>query len=384
LREFETRCLVPVHCTAAGGAAVTRLNVLDRVVCVRCRGPLDPRAADMRCTQCGQAYPRLGRIAVLLPRPEDQIVHWRQQLAALIAQEQKAHASVEQEASQSGILPDGITRLRVLADGVRLQALEVLELIGPALKGPAPPAPTTVLPPGLKHIHYLYRDWAWEEAGNDENARALHAIRSIMTEQPLGDTLVLGAGACRLAYDLHRTCGAIETCVVDLDPFLFLIAEAVVSGGSVQLTEATPTIGQASHAAKRWTLRTPHAALSSQRFHFFLSDGLAPPFSADSFDTVVTPWFIDQVPPDLPAFVATMHEVLRTGGRWINQGPLLYPVNHPLSLRYSREEIFDLLQRAGFQLGKWSYESQAYLVSPLSGRGKVEAVLTFEATKGTA
>ena len=42
--------------------------------------------------------------------------------------------------------------------------------------------------------------------------------------------LVLGAGGCRLAYDLHVHCGGTETAVVDIDPFLLVIAEAVIRG----------------------------------------------------------------------------------------------------------------------------------------------------------
>jgi hypothetical protein len=90
---------------------------------------------------------------------------------------------------------------------------------------------------------------------------------------------------------------------------------------------------------------------------------------------------IDQVPPDLPAFLATVNRLLRPGGRWINQGPLLYPPDAPLSRRFSGEEVFALAARAGFVLGRTSEASRPHFVSPLSGPGKVEWVLTFVATK---
>jgi hypothetical protein len=94
----------------------------------------------------------------------------------------------------------------------------------------------------------------------------------------------------------------------------------------------------------------------------------------------VTPWFIDQVPLDLPAFLSTVRRLLRGDGRWIHHGPLLYPAEAPLARRLSREEIFDLAAPAGLRVGRWSHRSRAHLVSPLTGRGKVEWVLSFEAT----
>ena len=38
----------------------------------------------------------------------------------------------------------------------------------------------------------------------------------------LGRTLVLGAGGCRLAYDLHVHNGGTDTAVVDIDPYLLV------------------------------------------------------------------------------------------------------------------------------------------------------------------
>ncbi len=125
----------------------------------------------------------------------------------------------------------------------------------------------------------------------------------------------------------------------------------------------------------------PHGPLHDDSFHFLLADGIAPPFVADTFDTIVTPWFIDRVPPVLEDFLATLHRLLRAGGRWINQGPLLYADQTPIARRFCREEIFDLAERAGFRIERWSGESSPYLLSPFTGRGKVERVLTFEALR---
>jgi hypothetical protein len=99
---------------------------------------------------------------------------------------------------------------------------------------------------------------------------------------------------------------------------------------------------------------------------------------------VVTPWFIDQVPSDLPAFLAVLRRLVRRGGRWLNTGPLIYPADTSLSKRYSREEVFALAERAGFRIDRWSSETRPHLESPLSGRARIEWLLTFEASAARA
>jgi hypothetical protein len=359
------------------------LAALDQaVVCVRCAGVLDFPSLEVVCVRCGQKYPRVGRIPVLLPRPDDHISLWRQQLALLVAQGEHTLAGMDAEATMPGVLREGQTRMRTLAKAVHDQVREISEVVSPALGGPLPPSQSVGLPRGVvEHIHFLYRDWGWDDGASLENQQSLDAIRELVGSQSLGCTLVLGAGGCRLAYDLHRQCGASDTVVLDIDPYLFLVAEAVVRGGSVQLTESSPTVQQVERTAKTWTLRAPAGPLDDEHFHFFLANGLAPPFVEGTFDTIVTPWFIDQVPTDLPAFLTTANRLLRPGGRWINHGPLLYPPEAPISRRFSREEVLELAARAGFAIGRTSGISGPHFVSPLTGRGKVEWVLTFAATK---
>jgi SAM-dependent methyltransferase len=356
-------------------------SLLSNVRCVRCSAPVDTRALAIACERCGQAYPRVGGIPVLLPRPDAHVELWRRQLGLVLAQAEHTRSGIEEQASHPQALPAAQKRLRALAEGLLQQVNDVAGVLGPALGGPLPATPETGLPRGIvEYIYYLYRDWGWTDTEHDENEKALGAIRQLKSDD-FGRLLVVGAGGCRLAYDLHRSCGATETAVLDIDPYLFSIAEAVVRGRAVQLTEASITVQEAERVAKTWTLRAPHGPLDDDSFHFLLANGLAPPFENGTFDTIVTPWFIDRVPPVLEDFLAVLHRLLRPGGRWINQGPLLYAESTPLARRFCREEIFDLAGRAGFRIGGSSAESGPYLVSPLSGRGKLERTLTFEAAR---
>ena len=56
----------------------------------------------------------------------------------------------------------------------------------------------------------------------------------------------------------------------------------------------------------------------------------------------------------------------------------------PVSRRFTREELFALAEQAGFRIERWQAESMPYLVSALSGRGRIEWVLAFAATSRSA
>jgi SAM-dependent methyltransferase/uncharacterized protein YbaR (Trm112 family) len=361
-------------------------SLLHDIVCPRCTAAIDPVAETIVCARCNQEYGRVGRIPVLLPRPGDQVRLWRQQLGLLIARGEQMQAALAAEADASGLQPTGRARVKAMADGARDLLADIVALLGPALGGPLEPSGASGLPRGVvEYSHCLYRDWGWDDGNSPENERAVAAIRGVLpAKDTLGRTLVVGAGGCRLAYDLHRQLGGTETAVVDIDPFLLVIAEAVLRGDPVRLTEAPANPNEMAGIARSWNLRAPAGPLGDDVFHFFFANGMAPPFRAGTFDTVVTPWFIDQVPTDLPAFFARLREVLKPGGRWINQGPLIYPVEAPLSRRFSREEVFELASLAGFRIQHWSSQSFPHLVAPLSGRGKIEWVMTFAAVSPPA
>jgi SAM-dependent methyltransferase len=353
-------------------------GLLDRVVCVACAAALDVRSSMPACARCGASYARVGAIPVVLPRAAAHVELWRRQLALLLANGEATRAGLEREARAPGVLAATARRLEGMGRAVAEQVADFAALLGPALGGPLD-GPASGLPRGVvEYSHYSFRDWGWPET--HENAEALAACLAA-SPAPLGRVLVVGAGACRLAADLHRHGGAKETAAVDIDPYLLVIAEAVVRGAEVRLTEAGLNVVDAGHVARAWTLRALEGPLGAESFHFFLANGLAPPFADETFDTVVTPWFVDRVPTDLPAFLATVRRLLRPGGRWLNHGPLLYPPETPLPRRHSVDELVALAAAAGLFAGPVSVASRPYLVSPLTGAGRIERVVTFAAAR---
>lgn len=319
-------------------------------------------------------------IPVLLSNPEQHVELWRKQLGSLLERGQGTLAALTDTASAARLAPATRARLNALVQAVHHQIDDLAAILGPALGGAAVAAGAR-LPRGVvEYLGYLHRDWAWPAVGYHENELALTELAQLLGPTGLARTLVLGAGACGLARELHLRHRARETVALDVDPYLLVIAEHVLRGGSVRLTEASVKWIEAGDVSRSWLLKSA-APLGREVFRCLFADGLAPPFAPDSFDTIVTPWFIDQVVRDLPAFLGTLHRLLRRGGRWVNQGPLVYAEQTPFERRYAREELFDLAVAAGFEVEGWTRSSHRYLVSPLTGNGKIESVLTFVATR---
>jgi hypothetical protein len=338
---------------------------------------------DFSCASCGQTYPRLASIRVLLPDAARRVELWRQQLGLVLQQASETIRALAVQASAPDLTATTRARLEALARSVAEQAADVAQIVGPALGDPSLPEDGVELPRGTTdYMSCLFRDWAWSDGRDEENERSLAAIRRITGDRPFARTLVLGAGGCRLAYDLHVHGAGTETAVVDVDPFLLVVAEAIIRGAAVTLTETSGNAPEPNPVSRRWALSPPAGPLDADVFHFFLADGTAPPFEDQSFDTIVTPWFIDQVPIDLGGLLHQLHRLLVPGGRWINHGPLIYrPDALPIARWYTRPEIFELAASVGFRMGAWESASHPHLVSPLTGRGLIEQVLTFEAVR---
>lgn len=321
---------------------------------------------------------------MLLANPSEHVERWRKQLGMILRRASQTIEALSEEAAQPGVRASTRTRIRELARAIAEQADDIKVAVGRSLGGSLSPDADVGLPRGAtNNLGYLFRDWAWPGGADDENKRALAALRRVSHGQALGRVLVLGAGACRLAYDLHLHCGGAETSVVDIDPYLLVVAAAVVRGVDVNLTETNANATTVESVSRRWRLAAPAGPLAPQHFHFFLADGTEPPFEAGTFDTVVTPWFVDQVPLDLRDLLPRIHGLLAPGGRWINRGPLLYrPDLLSIGQWYAQEEIFELAAATGFRMGAWESASEPNVVSPLTGRGSVENVVTFEARRG--
>jgi len=361
------------------------VRVTRSLRCPRCRGELAPVEASFRCNRCGLQFPSIGSIPVILPDPEGFLSRCRYQLDELARSVAMATRQIQGELAAADLLPTTRSRCLSTIEAMEGQLADVRAVLEPGLpSGPTlVPASSSVpiSPVNLESLPYLFRDWGYPDEENDENQQALAAVEAALARRPMGRTLVMGAGACRLPYDLHLRDEEAEIVALDLDPVLFSVAGMVLSGESVSLREANLEVLDLAQSCRAWTLRAPRGPAIKDRLQLMVADALDPPFALGSFDTVLTPWFIDQGPSDIRDLLSTIHGLLVPGGRWINLGPLRYEPEVPIPLRFSRDEILELLRRARFRVDGADTFSVPYLVSRLNGRGKVERVMTFSATR---
>ena len=324
----------------------------------------------------------MGGIPWLFADPELALGEWRNRLTLYL--EEFAAAERAAEADLAATRRE-TTRARVtlLRSAYREQARLVQELLKPLALATLPAAHATPLafavrPPRNQDLHSYYsnlhRDWCW---GDAENA-ASHAAVAAALDGHEGRLLVLGAGAGRLAYDLHQQGAQPLTVALDINPLLLLVAARVAGGGRVDLYEFPIAPRRGADAAVRRELRAPEPARPGLEFVF--ADAWRAPFAAQSFDAVVTPWLIDIVDLDFESVALAVSRLLAPGGRWVNFGSLAFPWRRP-GLRYDPDEVRDVVSEAGFEVVLQRDMTLPYMRSPISRHGRDECVAVFGADK---
>jgi len=354
------------------------------LACPRCAASLRKDAADWLCSGCTTRFPALEGIPWLLPEPAASLGEWRDRLHRLVLELQRQAENVRAELNGPELLTATRSRLKLLAQAYADHARRLQSLLAPLSLDRKPTELATHLglrtrlPPSQDLASYyvnVHRDWVW---GEEENRASLELMARVMGSQAPGRTLVLGAGACRLAYDLHRARQPAFTVASDINPFLLLVAARVLSGGAVSLYEfPIAPRGIDDHAILR-ELRAPAAV--GANFHLVFADALHAPFAAGAFDTVVTPWFIDIVAADLAELAPRINRLLVPGGRWINFGSIAF-AHREAARCYSLEETLQVAGRAGFATSPPCEAALPYMRSPASRHARIESVVAFAAAK---
>lgn len=227
--------------------------------------------------------------------------------------------------------------------------------------------------PVLKCYENLFRDWGW---GTDEMAQSLELVRRLAPAQ-LGKLAVYGAGAGRLAVDVHQALEPEQTVALDINPFPLLVAARLIQGETVTLPEFPVGPHTEQDVVVRQTLRCTSQVAPS--FSFAFADVLRPPFASGSLDTVLTSWVIDALDADFGQTALSIQRTLTLGGTWINTGPLRF--DGRLAEAYSREEVLEITRACGFELVSEFDHVLDYFHSPHSGSHRRETVFCFAARK---
>jgi hypothetical protein len=364
------------------------LDLLTSIArCPKCEAELERFQAAARCTGCETVFPSLARVPVILPNLEDTIREWQNDLAAFDAMMDRTRAGLESDLARFDLLPFTATRLsNTLAANVR-NTSQIEAIFSEAGLHPkrsndlerAEGAETRRTVPLIHHFEHSLRDWGWDAHGSRENAQSCErVVRALGASPNLGRTIVLGAGAGRLAYDLHQLLRPTFTVALDVDPFVLLVANKVLFEDGVDFVETPIDPSSEDQVAYDRFLR--RVGEPPDRFALLLADAFAVPFPEGSFDTVITPWFADVAADDFRDVIGVVDHLLPAGGRWINDGPLLYPTTS-FGLRYAKNELFELLDLSGFEILNQTTSEVPYFRSPSSAHARLEGVFTFAATK---
>jgi SAM-dependent methyltransferase len=353
--------------------------------CPDCGTEVTLRDAAIRCRGCGRTYPSIGDIPVLCANAEEIVEGWRFRVSDFIASNASVRTTILAELAADAKLQPTRARLEALHAQLAEHEERLTRILGGAGLSPLPRTRTEGdVVPGegsiTSYYHQIHRDWGW----GDESTEAAEAIEEVShvlgPGAVLGATLVLGAGAARLPIELHQRFGGGPTVAVDLNPLPFLIASRMLASESVSLYEF-PIRPRSSDSA---CVDRVHRRVGGEvrDFHLLFADGLAPPFAPAAFDTVLTPWFIDQVPRDIAELVPQIRRVLKPGGRWLNFGPLVYhPAHTRIVHRYCVDEVLEILRCQGFEVRAKRLTRMKYMESPSCSQGRTELILTFDATK---
>jgi SAM-dependent methyltransferase len=359
------------------------------LACPRCdHAPLAQAEDHYRCTACHVVFPLIGGIPWLFAEPTAQLGEWRGRVDTTLQTLGREHARLTAAAAATANV-SALTRrrLRRLADATRDHAQRLETLLAPLRVGSHSASYETSLAfrpqvpwdQGLMTYAYnIHRDWSW---GAAENEASFGIVRDALAGTSPGRVLVLGAGAGRLAYDLHMRTSADATVVLDFNPFLLLLAREITSGGSVSLYEFPRAPKSLDDCAVLRTLEAEQPCRPG--LHYVLADAQRPPFAPGGFDTVVTPWLVDILPDPFANLCRRINALLRDGGRWINFGSLDFHVGDP-ALQHSPEECAEIIAATGFDTPQLGDTSLPYLTSPASRHGRVELVASWSATKRRA
>ncbi|MGE4131019.1 MAG: methyltransferase domain-containing protein [Bdellovibrionales bacterium] len=228
------------------------------------------------------------------------------------------------------------------------------------------------------YLELIFRDWSW---GVNEVQAGLDLIAKVASDIKNPErVLVLGAGACRLPYELHHRWQAGQTICVDYNPALLLLASQLIQGTKLSLTD----FPYAPSDVQSVTVVRELAALNPIRsgMQFLVHDVRDWGFADGLFDLVLTPWFLDVSPISPPDQIALINKVLKPGGRWIQYGPLEF-VGRDFFESLTIEELVPLVRKEGFELENQVSGRVPQMQNPHSSIGKDYSVSAFCARKTT-
>lgn len=361
-------------------------DLASLLACPRCdKAPLQSSDDALHCNACKIDFPIIEGMPWMFAEPQATLGEWRGRLQFSLQQLSHEVAGLEKELVDDDMRALSRRRVERYKKALESHRRSLQKLLHPvevsSLQGNYESylALRTRLPSdqGLNTYYpNVHRDWSW---GEEENQASLKQIRAVLHDHAaLGNVLVLGSGAGRLAYDIHTELDCASTTAMDFNPLLMLIAKTVTAGANLNLYEFPIAPLSLEDDAVLRKLSAP--TVVDENFHLVFGDALRAPFPDETFDTIVTPWLIDIISEDLPLLAARINAMLKDNGRWVNFGSLAFS-SPERAHRYSPEETKAIVAESGFSDPYVSQATIPYMNSPASRHGRQERVFSFSAYK---
>lgn len=354
--------------------------LLSLLTCPESGLPLKIKGSQLVTIDGKIHYPIIEGIPWVFKNPLHSMVDWSVKLNHF---NQVFTAEIQDLKKQKEKAPDYTQqRLEDLITGKAEFQKTVTELVSPILKAKVSSKPiydalSDRAPSTQNLLSYeanLYRDWVW---GYEENQLTCEIIKNITSHLNIELLLVLGAGSCRLAYDLHNTFSPKQTVANDINPLLLFSVNRLLHGEDLNIVEFP------SHPRNINDTVVNHFIKSVEKpknFDLLFSDAATPALKEKSFDLVVTPWLIDIQPIELGEFLKSINHYLSIGGYWVNFGSLVFNQARE-SYCYSVEEIKSIALKSGFEIETLSEHEIPYLKSPYNAGYRMERIWSWRAKK---
>jgi len=325
-------------------------------------------------------YPIINGIPWLLPNPQNSLIDWSVKLNHFhqVLSSEIDHLETAIHAT-SGLTQK---RLKKLLTGKQAFTRSVFELLTPIVRHPIASKQiydslNDIAPNTQNLLSYesnLYRDWVW---GEEENRLSRDIVCEHIDNSRCEKILVLGAGAGRLALDIHQAKSPSITVATDINPLLVLAAQHILSGKALSIFEFPEQPISSDYVAIEHQV---HQQKAPDNFHYIFSDANKPSFKKASFDTLITPWFIDIQPLEFSRFLQQLNQYIGIGHQWINFGSLVFNQQRD-AFCYSIDEIKSIAQEQGFDIDTIQQKQIPYLKSPYNAGHRIETIWSWSATK---
>ncbi|ELP92257.1 hypothetical protein EIN_118310 [Entamoeba invadens IP1] len=213
-------------------------------------------------------------------------------------------------------------------------------------------------------LTHLYRDWSIE--GSHERSLCygpiLCELEQLISHAPNRSTLkvlVPGAGLGRLAYEIAKL--GVQCEGNEISYYMLVVGAFLLNGCSTKekyrvhpwATETCNAV-TSSDLLVSATLPDEVADLGEMKMAMLAGDFVdLYQGRREAFDYVITCFFIDTA-HNIIEYFRVIHNTLKQGGIWINEGPLLYHYRESdsLSIELTWEEVKTVIVKIGFTIKK--------------------------------